>query len=50
MQQKYEHITKNIYFIQEKSVNIKKTVKCKLIREVLLIDALERAVLNLSTE
>ena len=23
MQQKYEHITKNIYFIQEKSVNIK---------------------------
>ena len=24
MQQKYEHITKNIYFIEEKSVNIKK--------------------------
>ena len=24
MPQKYEHITKNIYFIQEKSVNIKK--------------------------
>ena len=38
MPQKYEHITKNIYFIQEKSVNIKKTDKCKIIREGLLID------------
>ena len=33
-------ITKNIYFIQEKSVNINKTVRCKIFSEVLLIDAL----------
>ena len=38
IQQRNKYITKNIYFIQEKSVDINKTVNCKIFCEVLLID------------
>ena len=38
IQQRNKYITKNIYFIQEKSVDINKTVKCEIFSEVLLID------------
>ena len=34
IQQRNKYITKNIYFIQEKSVDINKIVKCKIVSEI----------------
>ena len=47
IQQRNKYITKNIYFIQEKSVDINKTVKCKIFREVLLIDGTYNGIFTL---
>ena len=34
IQQRNKYITKNIYFIQEKSVDINKIVNCKIVSEI----------------
>ena len=47
IQQRNKYITKNIYFIQEKSVDINKTVKCKIFSEVLLIDGTYNGIFTL---
>ena len=50
IQQRNKNITKNIYFIQEKSVDINKTVKCEIFSEVLLIDGTYNSQLQMCAD